>query len=139
MGLLAVYDALTGQLLSRAVAHSSGVNSVIFTPDGTRVGTTSNDCTVKVWTFSEDLLSPLLTLTGHKEGTSDLVFSLDGEQLVSCSTDDGTVRVWDISPDGFGRLSILDLDELIALANSRLTRTLTAEECQQFLHMEHCP
>jgi len=29
--------------------------------------------------------------------------------------------------------------ELIALAKSRLTRSLTTEECQQYLHLEDCP
>jgi WD40 repeat protein len=64
------------------------------------VGTTSHDSTVKVWTFSEDILSPLLALTGHKGRTTGLDFSPDGERLVSGSIADGTVRVWDISPGG---------------------------------------
>jgi hypothetical protein len=33
----------------------------------------------------------------------------------------------------------LDTENLIALARSRLTRGLTEQECQQFLHMETCP
>ena len=42
--------------------------------------------------------------------------------------DDGLVRVW-----------ALDLDELIAIATDRLTRTLTEDECRQYLHVERCP
>jgi len=34
---------------------------------------------------------------------------------------------------------VLPIDELVALAKSRLTRTLTTEECQQYLHMDTCP
>jgi hypothetical protein len=34
---------------------------------------------------------------------------------------------------------VLPLDELIALAKSRLTRSLTTEECQQYLHVTTCP
>jgi hypothetical protein len=30
-------------------------------------------------------------------------------------------------------------DDLIALAKSRLTRELTTEECQQYLHVDACP
>jgi hypothetical protein len=30
-------------------------------------------------------------------------------------------------------------DELVALARSRVTRSLTTEECQKYLHVEECP
>jgi WD40 repeat protein len=99
-GMLDVHDAITGQLLSRTQAHSNSVQSIMFSPDGTRVATTGNDSTVKVWTFSEDFLSPDLTLTGHSERASDVDFSPDGERLISSSYHDGTVRIWDVSPDG---------------------------------------
>jgi hypothetical protein len=32
------------------------------------------------------------------------------------------------------RILLLDPADLVALAESRLTRSLTAEECQQYLH-----
>jgi WD40 repeat protein len=98
--MLDVYDALTGQRLSRTPTHGSSLKTIEFSPDGARLASTSNDSTVKVWAFSDDVLSPDLTLTGHSERTSDLDFSPDGEQLVSASYHDGTVRIWDISPDG---------------------------------------
>jgi hypothetical protein len=37
------------------------------------------------------------------------------------------------------RVFVLDLNELIRLAHSRVTRTLTEQECRQYLHMESCP
>ena len=36
------------------------------------------------------------------------------------------------------RTYTLQLDELIALARARLTRTLSDEECRKFLHAETC-
>jgi len=33
----------------------------------------------------------------------------------------------------------LDDNELLKLVRSRITRTLTPQECQQYLHSEHCP
>jgi hypothetical protein len=41
--------------------------------------------------------------------------------------------------DGFVRLLTLKLDELVTLAQSRVTRSLTTAECQQYLHLEACP
>jgi hypothetical protein len=33
----------------------------------------------------------------------------------------------------------LDIDELIEIARSELTRTFTVEECRQYLHLARCP
>jgi hypothetical protein len=33
----------------------------------------------------------------------------------------------------------LDLDELVEIAESELTRTFTDQECRQYLHMPTCP
>jgi hypothetical protein len=48
--------------------------------------------------------------------------------MLASNDADGLVRVW-----------ALELHELIAIATARLTRTLTEDECRQFLHVEHCP
>jgi hypothetical protein len=37
------------------------------------------------------------------------------------------------------RVYLLSIEELVALARSRLTRGLTDEECQQYLHVDTCP
>jgi WD40 repeat protein len=60
-------------------------------------------------------------------GVYGLAFSPDGTRLLSAS-DDGTARVY-----------LLRVQDLVALAASRLTRTWTPEECQQFLHTNQCP
>ena len=57
----------------------------------------------------------------------DLDFSPDGKHLVLAGGD-GTVRVF-----------VLSVDDLIDLANSRLTRSLSTSECQKYLHLESCP
>ena len=33
----------------------------------------------------------------------------------------------------------IDVDELLRIARSRLTRPLTEEECQTYLHVDVCP
>jgi hypothetical protein len=34
---------------------------------------------------------------------------------------------------------VLPVNEVVAMAKSRLTRTLTLEECQKYLHVQACP
>jgi hypothetical protein len=55
-------------------------------------------------------------------------FAPDGKSLMAISI-----------TDMVGRGYVLDSQELVALARSRITRALTAAECQQYLHVPQCP
>ncbi len=101
MGMLDVLDTSTGKRLSRTFGGTLNIESLLFNRDGTRLATASKDGMVKIWAFSEDALSPLLTLSGHKDKVASLAFSPDGGQLASGGGAlDGTIRIWDISPKG---------------------------------------
>jgi len=68
-----------------------------------------------------------LNLALHTDGVISVGFSPDGSRLVSGGWD-GTVRVY-----------ALRLEDLVALARQRLTRSLTDEECRRYLHVDACP
>jgi WD40 repeat protein len=120
-----VWDAESGAFLFTLAGHTEAVFRTAFNPDGTRVATASLDGTAKVWDAATG--EELFTLYGHQGFVLDLVFSPDGRRLYTASVD-GTIRSY-----------LLDIDELIALAKSRVTRSLTAEECKTYLHREECP
>ena len=124
-GTAKVWEIPSGDEINTLSGHSGIVWEVIFSPDGNRLVTSSLDNTVKVWDFVTG--QELLTLTGHKAGTTGLAFSPDGRHL-AVGGGDGTVRIY-----------VLLIEELIALARERLTRSLTEAECQQYLHLETCP
>jgi WD40 repeat protein len=74
--------------------HSGSVNSVVFSPDGSRVASGSDDNTVRVWDVQTGQCQH--TLEGHSGRVNSVVFSPDGSRVASGSSDN-TVRVWDIA------------------------------------------
>jgi WD40 repeat protein len=126
-GTAIIWDAVTGSPLFTLKGHSAGIQSVAFNADGTLLATGSEDNTAKVWDVATG--KELLTLPGSGGGVKGVAFSPadDGAHL-AVSSADGVVRVF-----------LLQTDELLALAQSRITRTWTTAECQQYLHVEECP
>jgi len=120
-----VWDASNGQLLLTLSGHTKRINSVAFSPDGTRLATVSLDKTAKIWNASSG--EELLTLYGHTDTVWAVVFSPDGKRLATAGGE-GTVRVY-----------ALDIEELLHIASKRVSRSLTSEECQKYLHRKQFP
>jgi WD40 repeat protein/serine/threonine protein kinase len=72
--------------------HTARVNSVAFSPDGTRIVTGSWDHTAKVWDARTG--TPQLELKGHTNVVHSVAFSPDGRRIVTGSYDQ-TAKVWD--------------------------------------------
>ena len=68
------------------------MRSVIFSPDGRRILSTSNDNTLRLWNVADG--SCLLTLKGHTNWVNAAQFSPDGRYIISGSSDK-TLRLWD--------------------------------------------
>jgi WD40 repeat protein len=123
-GFVEIWDVENGRRVAILTGHSGAVSDVAFGPDGSVIASASTDGTVRLW--DPESGAELLVLRGHKTTVWDLAFSLDGSKLAS-SSPDGTVRVW-----------ALDLDDLIKIAERKLTRSLTNEGCEQYLHVNSC-
>lgn len=123
-GIITLWNALTGEKLLTWKGHIGWVNAVPFSPDGKRIATVAKDGTVRVW----DVVTgeSLLTLPVDAQGAGGVAFSPDGKRL---------------AVGGYSGIYIfaLPIEDVVELAESRTTRTLTLEECQQYLHMEQCP
>ena len=124
-GTAIVWDVRSGRPLHTFAAHAGLVDSVAFNQGATILATAGDDTTVKLWHLRSGRLA--LTLHGHTAAVTDLAFSPNGRRLATASRD-GTVRVY-----------VLPVDELMAVARSRLTRSWTTLECRQYLGSDRCP
>ena len=123
-GGLHIYKAMTGELLFDLKGHTALLWRLSFDRTGKRLITTAFDGTVRFWdvqTGSELFVLPLAGLP----------------QSVAVSPDDNWLYVG--TKDGRVVGMALPLENLLALAESRVTRTLTEKECQQYLHVDVCP
>jgi WD40 repeat protein/class 3 adenylate cyclase len=164
-GTVKVWNAETGKELFTLTGHTDSTTQVVFSPDGTRLATASFDGTAIVWDAESG--ERLLTLSGHDGSVYGIAFSPDGKYLATAG--DTTAKVWNIitgdelltlhapnaltsvsfspegsqlavaSRDGTNRIYLLRVEDLMALAKQRVTRSLTTEECQQYLHLDACP
>jgi WD40 repeat protein len=162
---IVVYDVATWTELVHRTFEEGWLRVVHFTPDGKRlVGISQRGNVVLVDTDTWEINA---VLTGHRGVLKDVDVSPDGA-LIASSDSTGLVRVWDAStgeprqaiplqqevqnvefvddlhllvtlddgPDVY--LMTVDVDELLDIARSRVTRGLTDEECRTYLHVDRC-
>jgi WD40 repeat protein len=126
-GTAILWDAATGSRILTLIGHSSGIFSLAFSPDGKLLATGSEDNTARIWDVQTG--KEILTLPGNLGAVTGVAFSpsdVNPHLVVS-------------SADGVARVFLLNTDELLALAQTRITRSLTIEECRKYLHVEQCP
>jgi WD40 repeat protein/transcriptional regulator with XRE-family HTH domain/energy-coupling factor transporter ATP-binding protein EcfA2 len=161
-----LWDAFTGKKIFSLTGHTDTILQIVFSPDGTRLATASRDGSAKVWDAVSG--KELFTVWGHHGTVFSVAFSPDSKTVATASADK-TAKVWDaltgkelltlhapegltsvaFSPDGLqlavasrdgsARIYLLKIEDLMALAKQRVTRSLTIEECQQYLHVDTCP
>ncbi len=124
-GEIAVWDTQQNAKILSLTGHA-GLNArLAFSQDGTRLASANFDGLAKVWDVQSG--QELFTLYGNTSNVFGVAFNPDGSRLATAGGD-GTLRIF-----------TMDMNELVTLARSRLTRSLTLSECQKYLHLEQCP
>ncbi len=111
----------SGAELAVLRGHEDVVLTASFSPDGTRVITSSRDGTARVWDVAG---RELAVLRGHEDWIELGTISQDGAAALTVSRD-GTARLWELRAAG-----------LLAVADRRVTRELTADERRTFPGLE---
>jgi WD40 repeat protein len=122
---IAILDIARGRELTELTGQTGDTWAVDFSADGATVAVGGSDGSVRLWDAHDG--RDIVTLRGHIGGVEALDFRSDGSQLVSAGND-GFVRVW-----------TLRLDDLEDIARDSLTRGLTTDECERYLHVDRCP
>jgi WD40 repeat protein len=154
-----VWDAATGRELRTLRGHNGWIGDVAYSPDGKTIVTASADKTAKVWDAATD--QELFTLQGHTDILQSARYSPDGRSIITASRDKtvrvwdaatGRERVTlhgardaansaEYSPNGHFivaasndstvRMYEVQLDDLLSLARTHVSRTLTSTEQEQ--------
>jgi WD40 repeat protein/class 3 adenylate cyclase len=121
---LAVFDSSSWSVLWEVDAHDGGVFHLDFSPDGRSIVTTGSDGFLRLWDARDGSLLQVITM--GEDWAKAVAF-----------TDDRQVVVGTLS--GLVAGLTFDVDELVQIGRSRVTRTLTDQECRTYLHVDTCP
>jgi WD40 repeat protein len=164
---VALLDSETGETIHEITEPIGVVTSVAFSPDGSTLVTGGADGTVRMWTLGNGPPQLAAELGGHSAVITAVAWDGTGDVLVTASPD-GVVKVWNadgterytirgvdapaviaVSPDGSRiavpgsdgtvQVFVVDPHELLALAQARLTRGFSDDECRRYLDGFPCP
>jgi len=119
---ITVADARTGRVEAVLTDHTRGVPDVTWSPDGRYLASASLDRTARVW---DARTLRALRVLRHPDAVDSVRFTADSRRLVTTDADN-TIRVWDACTN------CENPQALLALASTRVTRTLTPEERRTF-------
>jgi WD40 repeat protein len=107
----------SGRVVRVLSGHENHVFSAVYSPSGDRILTASRDQTARLWDTEGNLLA---VLRGHAGEVNSAVFDPLGDRILTASGD-GTVRVWLARPE-----------DLLKLADERITREFTEAERERY-------
>ncbi|KAK6608443.1 NACHT and WD40 domain protein [Botrytis cinerea] len=89
--MVRVWDTVTDKASQMIQIHSDLVESIAFSPDGTKVASGSFDKTIRFW---DAVTGKLLQILRHSNHVKSFAFSPDGTKIASGSYD-GMIWLWD--------------------------------------------
>jgi WD40 repeat protein len=91
-------DNYSGKITYVLTGHQQRIRSIVFNASGTKLASSSDDLTIKLWDLEQQ--SCLKTFTGHSREIRAVIFipaSATTPELLVSASDDLTIRIWDIA------------------------------------------
>ncbi len=130
-----IWDIDTGEQVLTLQGHTGPVESGGFDPTGERIVTGGVDGTARVWDAATGQQQLLLRCpSGWVE---HVIFDPAGDRIHARCQDLSGEAAWAGTSSSLHTWT-LDVDELVAIAEERVTRSLTARECITY-HFDPCP
>ena len=108
-----LWDVATGQRLRTLRGHDGAVNSLAFSPDGSRIVSAGGDKNARVWDAAHG--KELFVLSGTL-ADCDVAFSPEGDRIVATG-EEGQLRLWDAASGDEVSSSRKHMISLIARCN----------------------
>jgi WD40 repeat protein len=121
-GVVTVADARTGRVVAQLTGDTSGVPSVAYSPNGRYLASVSLDESARI--YDANTLQAL-RVWEHPDPAIVVGFSPDSRQVTTADTDN-VIRIWDACS------ACENPKALLALAATRVTRSLTPQERRNF-------
>ncbi|KAG7663180.1 PWP2 [[Candida] subhashii] len=93
LGQLLVYEWQSESYILKQQGHFDSMNTLAYSPDGSRLVTGSDDGKIKIWDVQSGFC--LMTFTEHSSAVTEVKFAKRGQVLFTSSLD-GTIRAWDL-------------------------------------------
>jgi WD40 repeat protein len=92
--IIHLWHARSGEARGSLEGHSSYVTDLLFTPDGSRLISSSADQTIRLWDWNTR--KPIGVLRAHLDEVDGIALAPDGRTLASrCK--DGSIYLWDLN------------------------------------------
>ncbi len=115
-----VWQIMDERPVSIFLDHDAPVYCAKWAPNGRLVATGSGDRTIRIWNPATG--EGLITLTVQEGPAHSICWDQTGSKLISGS-EEGSVRLWEL---------VVEKEKLVAIAKSRIVKSLTEKERSEF-------